>query len=457
MTTPAGRALGRRYHLLLALRYVPTGLMVTVLVLLLQERGFGLAEIGVGMAAQGTIMLLLELPSGGLADALGRKPVVMAGAGFGMASSALLLVVDSVVLLAVAFSLQGVFRALDSGPLQAWYVDGLLAADRDAAVECALAREQVVTCGAVGAGALLGGLIVAHDGIVGLEPLASPVVVTLAVQLAGMVAVAALVDEARPGRGRRAARVAVLEVPAVVREAVGVVRRSTLLTALVIAELLWGFGMVAFETFLPPRLAEVGGGADRAAAMLGPVLTAAWVLSAVGSGIAPLLVRRLGSGPAGFALRLAHGSTVLAMAVAVGPGGLVVAFRCTYWVHGATNTVHYAMVHRAVDSRHRATVVSANSMASQIGGAASGIALGALADATTVATAMLVAAAALASAAPLYLAGRRSRRGGRRHRGFALWNAGGQVDVRVASSVARTMPPACWSNHGGRTDDQHDP
>src|SRR5690606_23909837 len=78
-----------------------------------------------------------------------------------------------------------------------------------------------------------------------------------------------------------------------------------------------------------------------------------------------------------------------------------------YGVHGATNTVHYAMVHRAVESRHRATVVSANSLAAQVGGAVSGVALGALADATSITTAMFVAAGALAGAGPLYLCGRR--------------------------------------------------
>jgi predicted MFS family arabinose efflux permease len=71
--------------------------------------------------------------------------------------------------------------------------------------------------------------------------------------------------------------------------------------------------------------------------------------------------------------------------------------------------VHYGMVHRAVESSHRATVVSANSLTSQVGGALGGIVLGALADATSISTAMLVAAVVLAAAAPLYLVGRSAR------------------------------------------------
>ena len=46
MTPSAARAVTRRYHLLLALRFVPTGLSVTVFVLLLQDRGLSLGQIG---------------------------------------------------------------------------------------------------------------------------------------------------------------------------------------------------------------------------------------------------------------------------------------------------------------------------------------------------------------------------------------------------------------------------
>ena len=67
-----------------------------------------------------------------------------------------------------------------------------------------------------------------------------------------------------------------------------------------------------------------------------------------------------------------------------GPIGLVVAYLATYWLHGAANPVHYGLVHRNVESEHRATVISANSLTSQVGGAISGIALGALADSTSI-------------------------------------------------------------------------
>jgi MFS family permease len=400
------RSLTWRYHVLLALRFVPTGLMITVFVLLLQDRGLSLGEIGLGTAAQGLVMLVLELPSGGLADAVGRKPVTVVATLFSMAALVVLLVADTVVLLAAMAALQGIFRALDSGPLQSWFIDGLLADDAGADLERSLGRSDAVICGSLGAGALLSALLVGGGGALGLDPLEVPIVVALLVQAVGLLMVLRLVDERRAASGWPAVRAAVAQVPAVVRGGIGVVRASSLLTALVVAELLWGMGMVGFETFLPPRMAELRHGADDAVTILGPVITAAWLLSALGSALAPRLARRFGSARTGCALRVAHGVTVVAMGLAAGPTGLVVAYLATYWVHGATSTVHYSLVHRAVDGAHRATVISANSLTSQVGGAVGGIAIGALADATSIPTGMFVAAGLLAAAAPLYLAGR---------------------------------------------------
>jgi sugar phosphate permease len=117
-------------------------------------------------------------------------------------------------------------------------------------------------------------------------------------------------------------------------------------------------------------------------------------------------VRRFGGAWAGCGLRLVHGAVVVGMGLAGAPAVLIAAYLASDWANGATDPVHYGMVHRAAAAQERATVVSANSLAAQVGGAASGIALGALADAAGIGTAMVVAGLVLAAGAPLYLAGR---------------------------------------------------
>lgn len=113
----------RRFLLLRALRWLPTGLLVPVLILILLDRGFTLTELGLIASVQGLVVVLLELPTGALADAVGRRPVLLVANVFLLASVALLVFADSLLLLGASFALQGAYRALESGPLDAWYVD----------------------------------------------------------------------------------------------------------------------------------------------------------------------------------------------------------------------------------------------------------------------------------------------------------------------------------------------
>jgi MFS family permease len=393
----------RRFLLLRGLRWLPTGLLIPVLVLLLLERGLTLGQIGLVTAAQGLVVMLLELPAGALADALGRRRVLLGAISAEAAAVALLIVADSLPALVIVFALQGVYRALDSGPLEAWYVDTAQAADPHADIERGLARGSVVLGLAISAGALASGGLVALGPVAGLDALVLPLLASLVLELVHLAAVALLMTETRPVRPV-AARRALHSTPAVVGAAIGVVRGSTVLVALVAVEFLWGFGMVAFETFTPARLSGVLADADRAAALLGPATAAAWLLSAAGAFIAPSLAAGLGAARAGAVLRVVQGLTVVGIGLAAGPIGLLAAYLATMAVHGAANPVHQGMLHRAVlGPSIRATVVSANSLTAQTGGALGGIALGALADAAGLATATLVGAGVLAIAAPLYL------------------------------------------------------
>jgi hypothetical protein len=329
----------------------------------------------------------------------------------------LFVVADTLPSLITVWALQGIYRALDSGPLEAWYVDTAQRVDPDADIERGLSHGSVVLGVAISAGSLAsGGLVMLGRTGAGpldaVDPLVLPLLGSLAIELVHLLAVAGLMvephreDKTPPGR-RRAVLESMRATPRVVREAVRLIRRSRILLALVTVELLWGFGMTAFETFTPARLADVIGSTDTAASLLGPAQAAAWLLFAAGASAAPALTRWLGGAYAGAALRIAQGLAVVGIALAAGPLGVIAAFLATMCVHGAANPVHSSLLHRAVEGPgHRATVVSANSLTAQTGGALGGIALGALADATTLPTAILVGAAVLAAAAPLYLPAR---------------------------------------------------
>ncbi|WBB69702.1 MFS transporter [Micromonospora sp. WMMD812] len=393
----------RRFLVLHALRWLPTGLMVPVMILLMQERGLTLSQIGLVSVAQGLVVLALELPTGGLADAVGRRPVLLVAWILNLASLLVFAVADSFALFFLVWALQGVFRALDSGPLESWYVDATLAADPDATYEPGLGYAGTVIGVAIGAGALISGGLVALGPIGPVSALTVPVLVAAALQVVALLVLLVLLVEVRPAKVSGALRASVLQAPRMVGQAIGLLRRSRVLFALVAVELFWGFGMVTFESLLPVRLAEVVGGAERAATLLGPASSAAWLAQAAGAALTPLLLRSLGAAPAAALLRVLQGVTVVGMGLFAGPVGVLIAYLACYSVHGASNPLHMGLLHRQVDGPYRTSVISLNSMMGQPGFAIGAVALTALADTVSVTAAMLVGAVVLAVAAPLYL------------------------------------------------------
>jgi MFS family permease len=402
----------RRYLVLHGLRWLPVGFLVPVVTLLMLERGLTLSQVGLITAVQGLVVLALELPTGGLADALGRKPVLVVAALVDIGSLALAVVADVFPLFLLVFLLQGIYRALDSGPLESWYVDATLAADPEAPYERGLNAGAVVVGLCIGGGALLAGGLVALGPLGPFSALTVPVLAALAVEVASLVALVLLLVEVRPAGGVGSLRDSLRAVPGVIGEAFGLLRRSRIVLSLVAVELFWGFGMVTFETLLPVRLAEVVGDPDRAAALLGPTGSAAWLASAAGAALIGYVSRWLGAPLSAGLLRILQGATVVGMALLAGPAGIIAAHLFCYAVHGASNPLHMGLLHRQVDGPYRNTVISLNSMVAHPASALGGVVLTALAQATSVSTAMLVGAVVLAGAAPLYLpAWRAARRG----------------------------------------------
>lgn len=402
MTVLDARSAQRRFLLLTALRWLPVGFLAPIFVLIPLSRGLSLTEIGVVFAAQGLVVLALELPTGGLSDALGRRPVLLLASVVAIASLGLFTIADSAPMFIAAMVLQGVYRALDSGPLEAWFVDTTIASDPNAEIEHGLGRGTAALSIGIALGALTSGALVALHPIPDTKPLLLPLLVALALHVVHLAAVAALMVEPPRRRHPEAIAASFRAVPGVIRQGLELLRSSRVLLGLVLVEAFWGFSMTTFESLFPIRLSELVGGTEAAAAIMGPVGSAAWFAGAGGAAGIVVLSRRIGVARSAALLRILQGATIVAMGLIAGPVGIVVAYLACYTAHGASNPMHTTLLHRQVDGPHRTTVLSMNSMVSQPAGAVGAITLAALADGTSVATAIVVGGIVCAIAAPLY-------------------------------------------------------
>lgn len=404
---PLSAAAARKVFLLLHVtRWFPVGLVIGVLTLIALQRGMSIAQVGVILSAQGFVVLALELPTGGFADALGRRPVLLASAVVSLVSLGLFLAAHSFWVFVLAWALQGVFRALDSGPLEAWYVDTAHADDPTIPVERALSAAGMVVGASIATGALISGGLIAWHPVTAVTAIELPVYVALALAVVHLLAIALFMREPRThvdATGLHRAIGSARQAPRTVASGIRLLGTSRVLLALVLVEVFWSIGMIAFETFNPIRLSELVGGEDRAGALMGPVSSAAWGLFAAGSAAAGLVSRRIGVGWTALAARVLQGVFIVVMGLMGGPVGLLTAFLITYTLHGFAGPVHSTLLHRQAAPTNRATVLSMNSMVA--GGAYSLglLVLGPLAEHTSTALAIVVCGAFSIIGAVLYL------------------------------------------------------
>ncbi|MCS0499121.1 MFS transporter [Protaetiibacter mangrovi] len=399
MTPITARQADRRLVLLVVTRWLPVGLVFGLTVLLPLERGVTLAELGVILAVQGIVVVLLEVPTGGLTDTVGRRPVLLAAGAIAIVSAGIFVTAQGFWMFALAMLLQGLYRALDSGPLEAWFVDAVHADDPTHPVERGLSRAGAALGVAIALGALAGGGLVAWHPLSAWSPLVLPYLVAIAVMVVNLVLVAVLVHEAP--RTRAASESVGLR--ATLAGGFAVLGRSRVLRGLVLVEVFWSVAMIAFEVLTPVRLTELLGTEALAAALFGPASAAAWGLFAVGSALAGVVAARIGVARTAILARLLNGAFVVVMGVAAGPVGLIAAYGVVYLFHGAAGPMHSALLHRQASAGNRAVVLSLNSM---VAGGTSSVALlvlGPLAEATSPSFAFIAAGVFSLAGALCYL------------------------------------------------------
>ena len=406
------RAAHRVLLLLTMTRWLPIGFIVGLLILWKLDRGLTLSQAMMAGAITGVVVFATELPTAGIADSLGRRPVLVVAALVNVASMLALLVADSFAAFVVAAALTGLFRALDSGPLEAWYVDTVHRSRPGADVDQDLSRMAGVMGAAMAGASVAGSGLVAWAPLTDRSPLWLPVAVALALSVVHLVAVLTLLREPPrlDERGLAAARRSILETPGVIGSGLALLRDNAVLRGLVLVELFAAISMITFENFMPVRLAELVGGEASAAVIMGPVAAGGWLVFAVGAAAAGRVSARIGVARTAILGRILTSLGAVTMGLAFGPIALVVTYFLTYSMHGFGGPAYNALLHREATSRNRATVLSLASMTMFISFAVASSLLGLVAEHTSTPVGMVIAGAAGLGGVICFLPALRSER-----------------------------------------------
>ncbi|MEV4174441.1 MFS transporter [Nonomuraea sp. NPDC049709] len=399
----------RRYMLVNFLTWLPVGLMVASMVLLMTERGLSLVQVGVTVTVFSIVTVSLELPTGGLADVVGRRVVLAASAAFTVAGLALISVSTAFWMFLVSGVFKGVARALSSGPATSWYVDTLHGIEGpDADLKPGLARGGAMESVALCVGVLAGGAVPLLVPPSLIFPLAAPPLLGAVAAVVLLVVVVFALPE--PAHGRRSLKSVLREVPATVASGLRLAMGGVTLRRLMAAAAASGVVLTTIELLTPGRLAELAGTAELGSLAYAVVAALGFAGSALGSALVPR-VARLAGGSVGGAI----GGTVLtalsvgALAVTAGLGGLPgllsagLAYVLLFVGGSVTGLLCLEMTHKSVTAAERTTVTSTSSLSLQGGGILANLSLGALAAQAGLAAAWGVAAVVMLSSVLLFV------------------------------------------------------
>lgn len=404
----------RTLVVLTALKQASSGLVLTVWLLTAAARGLTPTEIGLVVAVTAFGTAALELPTGALADVVGRRAVLVGAALSTLACYLALAVATSPPGFFLAAALLAVAGALASGPLEAWFVDRVGAEEH--AVRRGLGAAASATGFALAAGGLLGaglarlgaGLGLPGEGRDGLVTLSVPFLVAAVVALVEVVLLLVLLRPA-PGEARSSAPRGTLaralrhELPRTVASGTRLAVTDEVLRWFALRWLLVPVGFLAFELLSPLRLADLLADPADAATVMGALAAGCFVGVGLTAVTAPWLAARVGP-LGGAALSTGAAGACFAAAGSGGVAVLAAGVLAGFVVSGPGNPLLAPLVHERVDGARRATVLSARSLLANVAVGIGGLLLGAVTSAAGTGWAFAVAGA-LTAASALPLAG----------------------------------------------------
>lgn len=393
------------------------GLFFPIMVLVQLEKGLSLLEVGTTSAIYSATIILLELPTGGMSDSIGRKKVYLISVVAQITSYALVLIAWNFITFAMAFLFFGVARAFSSGSMDAWFVDEFNLQQPGGNLQRALARVGVFFPLALAISSLLGGVIPMTLGpffsqIQGFTIYSANIVIMIALGVVQFFLTSYLVIEhgafsGKVGEGLR-------KLPETVSTSIQYGVRNPFVRLLLLATLAIGFSIASLELLWQPRVVEIIG-PDSQTWIYGVLAAGYFLMGSVGNlisaSISTALVGRYSLALVG--MRSMMGVFLLVLALQGGIIGFAIFYFITFTFVGLSNSLHAAIFNSQVPSKRRSTLMSFQSLIIQMGFMLGALAMGAISNSISIQAAFTLGAVVLMASTIFYMALYRSERNGK--------------------------------------------
>ncbi|MBN2657897.1 MAG: MFS transporter [Spirochaetales bacterium] len=394
---------------IMSFHWFSLGIIIPVMTLFVLEKGLSLAQVGIAFAAYGTATVLLELPTGGLADTLGRKKVYIYSLLFQITGAAVILFVSSLPALILCFAFQGISRSLSSGTMDAHFIDEFYRIDREVNLQKEMARIGTFIPLGLGLGSLLGGflpMIAAQWTAVGVleNQYSFNYIIYIAALIIQLISTSLLVHEKRPEGVESGLAAGFRKVPEVVGTSVKYGLGHPVLLLLLLATFAWGFSISGLEQLWQPQVRSLGG--EETGSWIYGLLTTGYFLAASAGSLVSIPFCRLFGDRYPLALfisRTLMGTLYFVLAFQTGLFPFAFFYFSLFLFNGVQSSPESSLFNESVPSEKRSTLLSFSSLFLQGGGIAGSIVLASLADRFSIGRSWIAASVVITLSAALYL------------------------------------------------------
>ncbi len=400
---PTPRSIQRTYLILICGNTLAASFIWGINTIFLLDAGLSNAEAFAANAFFTAGMVLFEVPTGVVADTIGRRVSYLLGTLTLTASTVLYVALWQIEApfweWAVASMLLGLGFTFFSGAVEAWLVDALTATGFDGELESVFGRAQIVSGAAMLGGSVAGGLIAQATS------LGVPFVVRAGVLLVMFAIAWRLMHDVgfTPEKGQRP----LAEMRKIVGDSVEYGWRVPAVKWLMVAALFTGgVGIYAFYA-LQPYLLELYG--DPNAYSVAGLVAAIVAGAQIAGGMAAPRIRRLFRRRTSALIAALVLSTLALALIGVIENFYAVIGLIVIWglLFAAVTPIRQAYLNGMIPSRQRATILSFDSMINSTGGVWAQPVLGKAADAWGYASSYLLSAGISALALPFLALSRR--------------------------------------------------
>jgi MFS family permease len=397
------------YSIHQVLHWMITGIFVPVMALYQLEKGLNLFQIGMSGALYSGITVILELPTGGLADSIGRKKVYILSLYVKGVSIIILCFAQNFTLILLGFLVMGIARALSSGTLDAWFVDEYKKYSPNGNLQKAFATIGIFIPIGLGISSLLGGYLPMSLGrftetIRGMDKYSGNLLIMLILLFIQMAYTLIFIKEYRKTIRGFSIINECKRLPSALSSSIQCGFKDKVIFLLLLSSVAWGLGFSGLEQFWQPRVKSILG-SDEQTWIFGVLTTGYFLAGAFGNLLATGICKLFKENYPRilFISRLLMGTLFIFLAFQQSIIGFSFLYFTLFMINGLSSSPSSYILNEQIEEHNRSTLLSLESLCVQIGGLIGVLMMGIIAQKISIPIAWVVGAAVLCISSMLYL------------------------------------------------------